>query len=210
MAELRLVITDMTRSLGPSDPSTFAARYNLAQVRRKSGDRAGAITTFVRLFVEELRALGPAHPEVLDTRYELAHLRGEDGDVAGAVTAFTSLLADRERLLGHDHVQTELTRRSLAQWRRETANPPQEATAVPGGPLLAHAPVLCPDHPGTLPAYEAGSPTWSAASALGTPTLSPPGGSSLHFGQKPGTHPGPLPPTPACWCMTCTPWTSTT
>ncbi|MET7665844.1 GTP-binding protein [Streptomyces sp. NPDC005463] len=155
IAELRLGIADMARALGPSDPSTFAARHNLAQVRRKSGDRAGATTAFVTLFLEELRVLGADHPEVLDTRYELAHLRGEDGDVAGAVTAFTSLLADQERLLGHDHVLTELTRRSLTQWRQETANPPQEATAVPGGPLIAHAPVFSPDHPNTLPAYEA-------------------------------------------------------
>ncbi|MFE4777897.1 GTP-binding protein [Streptomyces sp. NPDC056713] len=155
MAELRVVIADMTRALGPGDPSTFAARHNLAQVRRKSGDRAAATAAFVTLFLEELRVLGPDHEEVLDTRYELAHLRGEEGDVAGAVAAFTSLLADQERLLGHDHVLTELTRRSLAQWRRETANPPQEATAVPGGPLIAHAPVLSPDHPNTLPAYEA-------------------------------------------------------
>ncbi|MEU8976003.1 tetratricopeptide repeat protein [Streptomyces monashensis] len=155
IAELRLLIADMTRALGPSDPSTFAARHNLAQVRRKSGDGAGATTAFDTLLLEELRVLGPDHPEVLDTRYELAHLQGEQGDATGAVAAFTSLLADQERLLGHDHVLTELTRRSLAQWRRETANPPQEAMAVPGGPLIAHAPVLSPDHTDTLPAYEA-------------------------------------------------------
>ncbi|MFF2852387.1 GTP-binding protein [Streptomyces sp. NPDC058001] len=155
MAELRVVIADMTQALGPGDPSTFAARHNLAQVRRKSGDRAGATAAFVTLFLEELRVLGPDHPEVLDTRYELAHLRGEEGDVAGAVAAFTSLLADQERLLGQDHVLTEMTRHSLAQWRRESANPPQEATAVPSGPRIAHAPVFSPDHPNTLPAYEA-------------------------------------------------------
>ncbi|WP_234380513.1 GTP-binding protein [Streptomyces sp. CMB-StM0423] len=155
MAELQVVIADMTRALGGGDPSTFAARHNLAQVRRKSGDRMGATAAFAALLLEESRVLGPDHPEVLDTRYELAHLRGEGGDAAGAVAAFTSLLADQERLLGHDHVLTELTRGSLAQWRRETANPPQEATAVPGGPLIAHPPVFSPDHPDTLPAYEA-------------------------------------------------------
>ncbi|MFJ9732711.1 GTP-binding protein [Streptomyces sp. NPDC101171] len=153
-ADLRAVIADMTRALGPGHPSTFAARHNLAQVRRKSGDRAEATAAFVTLFLEELRVLGPDHPEVLDTRYELAHLRGEEGDVPGAVAAFTSLLADQERLLGQDHVQTELTRRSLAQWRRQTTDLPQEATASSGGPLIAHAPVLSPDHPDTLPAYE--------------------------------------------------------
>ncbi|MEU3844381.1 GTP-binding protein [Streptomyces sp. NPDC028635] len=154
-AELCQVIAEMTRTLGPGAPSTFAVRHNLAQVRHTSGDRMAATAAFVMLFLEELRVLGPDHPEVLDTRYELAHLRGEEGDVAGAVAAFTSLLADRERLLGHDHVQTSMTRRSLAHWRRETANPPQEATSVAAGPLIAHAPLLSPDHADTLPAYEA-------------------------------------------------------
>lgn len=152
---LRLLIADMTRALGPRHPSTFAARHNLAQVRRKAGDRVGATAAFVTLFLEELRVLGPDHTEVLDTRYELAHLRGEEGDVEGAVAAFTSLLADRERLLGHDHVQTALTRRSLAQWRGETANPTPEVAAHHGEPLIAHAPELSPDHANTLPAYEA-------------------------------------------------------
>ncbi|MFD7062988.1 GTP-binding protein [Streptomyces sp. NPDC059906] len=155
MAELRDVIADMTQALGPDDPSTFAARYSLAQVRRRAGDRAGATTALVTLFLEESRALGPDHPEVLDTRYELAHLRAEEGDVEGAVAAFTSLLADQERLLGHDHVVTELTRRSLAQWRQETADPPHETAAAPAGPLIANAPFLSPDHPDTLSSYEA-------------------------------------------------------
>jgi hypothetical protein len=117
VAELRKVIDDGIRLLGPDHPTTLGIRHNLAYWRGRAGDVAGAAAELDRLRQDYLRVLGPDHPETLIARHNLARWRGEAGDVSGAAAEFVYLLQDYLRVLGPDHPNTLIARHNLAHWR---------------------------------------------------------------------------------------------
>ncbi|WP_335976805.1 tetratricopeptide repeat protein [Streptomyces sp. CA2R106] len=143
------VVSTATDRLGPGNPTTLAARANLATCRGKAGDAAGAATAFAELLADRERVLGKRHPDTLATRNNLASYLGEAGDAAGAATTFAELLTDVERILGPDHPTTLTVQHNLALWRGQAGDPVGAATAHQE--LLERAlRVLGPEHRMTI------------------------------------------------------------
>jgi hypothetical protein len=66
------LLADAVRVLGPDHPDTLATRHNLAYLRGKAGDSAGAAAAFEAPLADRLRLLGPDHPDTLTTRHNLS------------------------------------------------------------------------------------------------------------------------------------------
>ncbi|MGW4878652.1 tetratricopeptide repeat protein [Streptomyces sp. NPDC004262] len=116
------VVSTAMHHLGPDNPTTLAARANLATCQGKAGDAVGAANAFAELLTDRERVLGHHHPDTLATRNNLASYRGEAGDAAGAANAFAELLPDVEQILGPAHPTTLTIRHSLALWRGEAGD----------------------------------------------------------------------------------------
>jgi hypothetical protein len=143
------VVSTATHRLGPNNPTTLAARANLAACRGDTGDVAGAATAFAELLADREQVLGRRHPDILATRNNLASYLGEAGDAAGAVRAFAELLPDIERVHGPDHPTTLTVQHNLALWRGEAGDAAGAANAH--RELLERAVrMLGPDHRTTI------------------------------------------------------------
>ena len=70
----RELLDDEFRILGPNHPDTLETRQELAALRGKSGDVAGAIADFRQLLKDQQRVLRPGHPQLQATRAHLAEL----------------------------------------------------------------------------------------------------------------------------------------
>lgn len=94
----------------------------LAQMRRNTGDAAGAVAASEQLLARRLRVLGEDHSLVLFSRLYLGGLRGEAGDAAGAVESLEQLLTDLLRVVGEEHPFVLFTRLHLAGLLRDAGD----------------------------------------------------------------------------------------
>ena len=115
-AELKALLAEQIRVLGPDHPDTLKTRFSL--VRR---DLAGAIRDYEDLLPDQVRTLGADHPDTLLTRFNLAHRRGPAGDAVDTITDLQGVLADQVRILGPDHPDARATRSILAARTRAPA-----------------------------------------------------------------------------------------
>ncbi|WHT23114.1 tetratricopeptide repeat protein [Crossiella sp. CA-258035] len=138
-----------TLRLGPDHPHTLSARGDLACLRGKIGEPAGAVITFEQLVPDLQRVLGPDNPQTLTARCNLAVSRSEAGDPDQATAELEQVLTDMERALGPDDSHTLTTRNHLAHVRSKAGD---LAGAVAAFDQL-HTDRLRlqgPDHPETL------------------------------------------------------------
>ncbi|RMH23632.1 MAG: hypothetical protein D6693_11175 [Planctomycetota bacterium] len=130
---------------GPDDPTTLTILANVASLRSKLGDSAGAIDAFERIVAARTTLMGPEVYDTLIARHGLwsAHLAG--ADAAGAEAGFTDLLGACERGLGSDHWLTGATLVSRAKARQALGRLPEARRDAERGRDLFMA-LLGPDH----------------------------------------------------------------
>ncbi len=136
---------------GPDDPTTLTILANVASLRSKLGDTAGAAEAFERIVAARTALMGPEVYDTLIARHGLwsAHLAG--GDAAAAEAGFTDLLAGCERGVGPDHWLTGATLISRAKARQALGRLPEARDDAVRGRDLFTA-LLGPDHARTTTA----------------------------------------------------------
>jgi tetratricopeptide (TPR) repeat protein len=168
------LVADLERELGPDDPSTLAARNNLANAYQAAGRTDEAVALHEQVLADRERVLGPDHPHTEQSRSNLAAAQraaGRTDEAAadeqaaadpeavapqeqapsgpGPVALHERVLADLEEELGPEHPDTLAARNNLAL-AYQAIGRTDEAVALHEQALAERERVLGPDHPGTL------------------------------------------------------------
>ncbi|KAK5461376.1 hypothetical protein LTS15_003439 [Exophiala xenobiotica] len=97
-------VQGLTRRLGPDDPRTLSAVFNLARTYLHLGDQQLSHKMFLRVVLRRKRFFGMNHPDTLEARNELGvNLCAQKKRLAVAERVVTNVLKARKRLLGERH-----------------------------------------------------------------------------------------------------------
>jgi hypothetical protein len=151
--ELRKILDEQTRVLGPEHADTLRTRQSYAHSLGGAGTPVEAAGLLRRLLADQVRLLGPDHEDTLRTRQFLAVNLGEAGHREEAVGMLRILLADRSRVLGVEHPHTLRTRHMLAR-NLAQAGEREEALALLRQLVAERERVLGADHPHTARARD--------------------------------------------------------
>jgi hypothetical protein len=143
------VLADCEQILGPDDPDTLTARYDLAEARNEAGQEAAAMPLYERTLADRERVLGADNPDTLSSLSRLASVYAKAGLPDQAIPMQERALADYERVLGPAHPDTLSSRSDLAYAYRE-AGRLDEAIVLNEQNLGYCEQVLGPDHANTL------------------------------------------------------------
>ncbi|MEU8137354.1 caspase, EACC1-associated type [Streptodolium elevatio] len=116
------VVADMTRVLGPDDPSTLSGRISLAHWTGNVGDVEEALRLSMDTVVDMMRVLGPEHRATLVGRSQVAHWTGESGRAGEAMRLSTWAVSDLVRVLGSNDRETLVGRSRLTRWTGEAGD----------------------------------------------------------------------------------------
>jgi uncharacterized caspase-like protein len=147
--ELRDLLEEQTRVLGPENEDTLRTRQFLAHATGAAGDSQEGAAQLRKLLAEQTRILGSDHDDTLRTRQFLAVNRGEAGYRDEAVAILRLLLPDRRRVLGNDDPHTLRTGHMLARNLAATGEA-SEGVALLKEVVEARERVLGSDHPHTM------------------------------------------------------------
>jgi tetratricopeptide (TPR) repeat protein len=120
-AELRVVLTDRARMLGPEHTDTLFTCSTLAELLARTGapDRLAEAETLLRATVTQQTALlGARHPRTMMTRYRIADVLTRNARTTEAAAVLTELLPQQRQVLGAEHPETMRTARSLEELDR--------------------------------------------------------------------------------------------
>ena len=110
-------VSEFNTILGPRDPATLRARFDLACWRGQAGDAAGAVTELKEVLAEAVGAPGIAAPVIVLGRNSLGYWLGKSGNVAGAIAELEDVVDAQTRLSSFDAPATLAARHNLAYWR---------------------------------------------------------------------------------------------
>ena len=139
----------LDKTLGPTHPSTQAARNSHAPAYPFAGRHDQAIDLFEQNLDDIKRVLGPDHARTLTSRDNLAYAYLSAGRLDEAIDLHGRTLADRERLLEPDHPDILISRNNLALAYQD-AGRLDEAIDLHEQNLTETLRVLGPDHPDIL------------------------------------------------------------
>ncbi len=142
--------------IGPDDPTTLVLLANLASLRSRLGDPAGAAEVFERIVRTRTEQVGATAPDTLQARHGLYTAvmgRGEQGDAERAAGGFAALLADCTSSLGEAHWLTAATHISYAKVLEELDHTHEALRHARRG-AEAFEITLGPDHDRTTSARE--------------------------------------------------------
>ncbi|HWB35323.1 MAG TPA: FxSxx-COOH system tetratricopeptide repeat protein, partial [Rugosimonospora sp.] len=138
-----------TAAKGADDPTTLAARANLANTIGDTGDAVAARDAYAALLPSWQRRYGPDAPQTLTLLGHLARWTGHAGDPGAALRLYHQVAAARERILGPQHPDTLTARDNCARLTGETGDPLAARDQYAHLVRLRQA-VSGPDHPYTL------------------------------------------------------------
>jgi serine/threonine protein kinase len=147
--ELAAVHGARNKTLGPDDPRTIAALFDLAQVDRLMGEYERARDTLEQVVLSRERVLGSDHRDTMSARNTLATILDELGDHQRAGDLFRQVIAYQERELGPEHPHTLATKNNYTDTLVALGRT-QEAVDLLRGLLETKRRVLDPDHPSLL------------------------------------------------------------
>jgi eukaryotic-like serine/threonine-protein kinase len=149
LADLRFVLADCLRVLGPDHPDTLRCRAMVAVWTCNAGDDVAGIDALRTVVADQARILGHNHLDTLRNRGNLACHIGRVGEVAVAVSTLGNLVVDCERVLGPDHPYTLECRHDHGMFTGRVGDYRTAVTELRN--VLADATrVLGSDHPDTL------------------------------------------------------------
>ncbi|MFB4288086.1 tetratricopeptide repeat protein [Nonomuraea sp. ATR24] len=112
--ELRKVLADRERVLGPDHPDTLLTRHNLAANLHRQGNLREAEKYYREVLNDRRRVLGADHPDTLLTGHHLGRALQSREEFRKAAESYRDTLDNQRRVLGPDHPQTLNTRHNLA------------------------------------------------------------------------------------------------
>ncbi|KAK0515736.1 hypothetical protein JMJ35_001770 [Cladonia borealis] len=129
-------VQGLLKRLGPDDPLTLTAMFNLARMYHHLRKQDTSRTLLIEVLRKRRRLFGPDHPDTLMTRNELA-----------AERLVSNVLAARKRILGEEHAYTLWSMNDLAKVFT-TRQRPHEAIAIldKAAPIIRRT--LDETHPG--------------------------------------------------------------
>jgi tetratricopeptide (TPR) repeat protein len=122
-------IAELTERLGSDHPSTLSALNNLATVRQRKGDLAGAQTDYEKALAGRIKVLGPDHPETLTVKQNLANLMILVGRQTEALPILQDLVERNRKVRGPTHPNSSIAAGALA-WAYEDLGRLDEAEAL--------------------------------------------------------------------------------
>ncbi|MFG1943024.1 tetratricopeptide repeat protein [Nonomuraea sp. NPDC048826] len=147
--ELRKVLADRLRVLGPDDPDTLLTRHDLAVNLHRQGNLREAEKYYREVLDDRRRVLGPDHPDTLLTGHHLGRALQSREEFRKAAESYRDILDNQRRVLGPDHPQTLHTEHTLATVLIDLGMH-QEAETALRRVLADRERVLGEDHPDTL------------------------------------------------------------
>ncbi|MCC7389905.1 MAG: serine/threonine protein kinase [Phycisphaerales bacterium] len=147
--ELAAVHGARNQTLGPDDPRTIAALFDLAHVDRLMGEYERARDTLGQVVLNRERVLGSDHRDTMSARNTLATVLDELGEHERAGELFRQIIAYQERELGPEHPHTLATKNNYTD-TLEALGRTQEAVDLLRELLETKRRVLEPDHPSLL------------------------------------------------------------
>ena len=109
-------VKGLMKRLGPDDPSTLTAMFNLARTYRHLRDQRASRAMLVEVLRKRKRLFGPNHQDTLLTRNELGMSFCVAKDrLPAAERLVSNVLMARKRLLGEEHAYTLWSMNDLAK-----------------------------------------------------------------------------------------------
>ena len=99
-------VEGLTKNLGPDDPITLNATFNLARTYLHLGDCRKGHELLVLVVRKRKKFFGPDHPDTLMARNELGMSYRALRQMAIAERLLTNVLESRKRILGEEHAYT--------------------------------------------------------------------------------------------------------
>ncbi len=147
--ELRKVLADRQRVLGPDHPDTLLTRHNLAANLHRQGNLREAEKYYREVLADRRRVLGADHPDTLLTGHHLGRALQSREEFRKAAESYRDILDHQQRVLGPDHPQTLHTRHNLATILTDLEMYEEGETAL-RQVLADRERVLGEEHPDTL------------------------------------------------------------
>lgn len=141
-------VNGLMRRLGPDDPLTLTAMFNLARTYVHLREQQASRTLLVQVLRKRKRFFGLDHPDTLMTRNELGmSFCAARQHLSAAERLVSNVLAARKRILGEEHAYTLWSMNDLARVYI-TRQRPHEAIAIldKAGPVVRRT--LGEKHPG--------------------------------------------------------------
>ena len=109
-------VNGLTKRLGPDDPLTLTAMFNLARTYHHLGEQHASRTLLVTVLRKRKRFFGLDHPDTLSTRNQLGvSLCAAGQHLSAAERLISNVLAARKRILGEYHAYTLWSMNDLAR-----------------------------------------------------------------------------------------------
>ena len=109
-------VKGLTKRLGPDDPLTLTAKFNLARTYLHLGDHEASRQRLVEVLKKRKCLFGLEHPDTLMTRNELGmYYCAEKRHLSVAESLVRNVLASRKKLLGEEHAYTLWSVNDLAK-----------------------------------------------------------------------------------------------
>lgn len=123
-------VNGLMKRLGPDDPLTLTAKFNLARTYQHLRQQHASRTLLVEVLRKRKRFFGLDHPDTLMTRNELGmNLCLSKKSLPIAERLVSNVLAARKRILGEEHAYTLWSMNDLARVYT-TRQRPREAIAI--------------------------------------------------------------------------------
>ena len=123
-------VKGLTKRLGPDDPLTLTAMFNLARTYQHLQEPRASRVLLVEVLRKRKRFFGLNHPDTLMTRNELGmNFCVAREQLAAAERLVSNVLASRRRILGEEHAYTLWSMNDLARVYT-TRQRPHEAIAL--------------------------------------------------------------------------------
>lgn len=121
--QLRAVMEERTKRLGPEHPETLQAHHDYGRYLGESGRAAEAAQELLQVHERRRTVFGADHPATMTSREYEARYLGESGDCATAVQLLQQLAIQQARVLGPRHLDTLLTKIEIARYTAKGGEP---------------------------------------------------------------------------------------
>ena len=141
-------VTGLMKRLGPDDPLTLTAKFNLARTYHHLRNQQASRTLLVEVLRKRKRFFGLNHPDTLMTRNELGmSLCVAKEHLSAAERLVSNVLDARKKILGEEHAYTLWSMNDLARVLTMRQRP-HEAIAILDKASLVIRRTLGEEHPG--------------------------------------------------------------
>jgi len=121
-AELEPLLADALRAFGPDHRLALNIEHTIGTLMQYSGDNAGAMQLYERVYERQRRALGDQHTDALTTLSSIAYLQSALGRHDKALAIYREVLAAQTAKFGQRDSQVVVAMHNVARMQQELGN----------------------------------------------------------------------------------------